>query len=149
MPHGHLSTTMSHSSAKSDTASAGVEEQTKAHDTLEATEKTEEAPKQDAVAEESLIVTWDGPDDPENPFNFSLRYKCWITAITSMMTFSVSFGSSIWSAATEATAKEFHVGNVVTLLGITVYVLGFATGRSSLHQALLDNTAAVGRVCVD
>jgi hypothetical protein len=27
------------------------------------------------------IHTWDGPDDPENPFNWSLRYK-WLLTIT-------------------------------------------------------------------
>lgn len=137
------------SSAKSDTASADPEEQAKAQDALETTEKTEQAPERDAASEESLIVTWDGPDDPENPLNFSLRYKCWITAITSLMTFSVSFGSAIWAAATEATAKEFHVSNELMILGITVYVLGFATGKSSLRHALLNSATAVGRFCVD
>ncbi|KAF2487474.1 hypothetical protein BDY17DRAFT_289027 [Neohortaea acidophila] len=117
------------SSAKSDTASADPEEQAKAQDALETTEKTEQAPERDAASEESLIVTWDGPDDPENPLNFSLRYKCWITAITSLMTFSVSFGSAIWAAATEA--------------------IGFATGKSLLRQALLNSATAVERSCVD
>lgn len=27
------------------------------------------------------IHTWDGPDDPENPFNWSIRYK-WLLTIT-------------------------------------------------------------------
>jgi hypothetical protein len=27
------------------------------------------------------FVTWDGPDDPENPKNWSCAYKWWVTAI--------------------------------------------------------------------
>jgi hypothetical protein len=27
------------------------------------------------------LVTWDGPDDPENPKNWSYAYKWWVTAI--------------------------------------------------------------------
>jgi hypothetical protein len=27
------------------------------------------------------FVTWDGPDDPENPKNWSYAYKWWITII--------------------------------------------------------------------
>src|SRR5882762_2856047 len=26
-------------------------------------------------------LTWDGPNDPENPFNWSVAYKCWSTAV--------------------------------------------------------------------
>jgi hypothetical protein len=28
-----------------------------------------------------IIHTWDGPDDPENPFNWGMKYK-WLLTIT-------------------------------------------------------------------
>lgn len=34
-------------------------------------------------------VTWDGPDDPANPQNWSFWYKSWLTAICSLMTVTV------------------------------------------------------------
>lgn len=34
-------------------------------------------------------VTWDGPDDPANPQNWSFWYKSWLTAICSLMTLAV------------------------------------------------------------
>lgn len=74
------------------------------------------------------IVGWDGPDDPENPMNFSRSKKWIITISTAFITFCVSFSSSVFSTATEATAYEFGVSLEVMILGVSLYVLGFAFG---------------------
>ncbi|KAE9975932.1 hypothetical protein EG328_002918 [Venturia inaequalis] len=55
------------------------------------------------------VVEWDGPDDPENPMNFP-RWKKWmITVVMGLMTFCITFASSVFSTATEVTAAEFKV----------------------------------------
>jgi DHA1 family multidrug resistance protein-like MFS transporter len=84
------------------------------------------APPSDA--ERTDIVDWDGPHDPENPQNWSSKYRWWIIMILACMTFVVSFGSSVWSTATIVTAEEFGVGQEVMILGVTLYVVGFALG---------------------
>ncbi|KAI4129334.1 MAG: hypothetical protein LQ338_002279 [Usnochroma carphineum] len=43
-------------------------------------------------------------------------------------TLIAAFGSSIFSAATQVVAAYFHVSTEVGLLGLSLYVLGFATG---------------------
>jgi DHA1 family multidrug resistance protein-like MFS transporter len=43
-------------------------------------------------------------------------------------TFVAAFGSSIFSAATFPFAAQFHVSSEVGILGLSLYVLGFATG---------------------
>jgi DHA1 family multidrug resistance protein-like MFS transporter len=35
------------------------------------------------------FVTWDGPDDPENPKNWSYAYKWWITIIMCILCLDV------------------------------------------------------------
>ena len=35
------------------------------------------------------LVTWDGPDDPANPQNWSFWYKSWLTGVCSLMTVAV------------------------------------------------------------
>lgn len=35
------------------------------------------------------LVSWDGPNDPQNPYNWSVRYKWLITALTSAITINV------------------------------------------------------------
>jgi DHA1 family multidrug resistance protein-like MFS transporter len=43
-------------------------------------------------------------------------------------TMTAAFGSSIFSSATRAVGVEFGVSSEVSLLGVSLYVLGFATG---------------------
>lgn len=74
------------------------------------------------------LVSWDGPDDPENPQNWTNARKWWISMVTAGLTFVVSFGSSVFSTATTVTAEEFGVSSEVMILGVTVYVIGFACG---------------------
>jgi len=75
------------------------------------------------------LVSWDGPDDPENPMNFPRSKKWRITMVTAIMTFCVSFASSVFSTATEITAVKWGVSLEVMILGVSLYVLGFACGE--------------------
>jgi hypothetical protein len=36
------------------------------------------------------LVTWNGPDDPENPKNWSYAYKWWVTTIICIVSLNVS-----------------------------------------------------------
>ncbi|KAJ5220680.1 uncharacterized protein N7469_009567 [Penicillium citrinum] len=74
------------------------------------------------------LVEWDGPDDPENPQNFSRSRKWIITGVMSTMTMWITFASSVFSTATLVTAKEFNVSSEVMVLGTSLTVFGFALG---------------------
>ncbi|KAH7237044.1 major facilitator superfamily domain-containing protein [Fusarium redolens] len=76
----------------------------------------------------SKIVGWNGPDDPENPKNWPNRRKWMITVSLGMLTWVVTFASSIFSTATRPAAKEFGVSTEVMTLGTSLFVLGFAFG---------------------
>jgi len=73
-------------------------------------------------------VTWDGPDDPQNPRNMTFARRWAIVATTGLMTFTVSFASSVFSTTTFVTAAKFNVSSEVMLLGLSLYVCGFAAG---------------------
>ncbi|KIM93298.1 hypothetical protein OIDMADRAFT_173323 [Oidiodendron maius Zn] len=74
------------------------------------------------------LIEWNGPDDPENPMNWSLRKKVLLTSTLAMMTFCVTFASSVFSNATVPVSKEYGVSTEVTTLGTSFFVLGFAVG---------------------
>lgn len=76
------------------------------------------------------LIEWDGEDDPENPQNFRAGRKWLITATCGIMTFCVTFASSVFSTATMPTAQEFGVSSEVMILGTSLFVLGFAFGPS-------------------
>ncbi|RAH73977.1 MFS transporter [Aspergillus aculeatinus CBS 121060] len=74
------------------------------------------------------IVDWDGPDDPEYPPNWTELRKWTITIILGLMTVSVTFASSVFSAAAAVTAEQFGVSEEVMILGTSLFVLGYSFG---------------------
>ncbi|KAK4233989.1 major facilitator superfamily domain-containing protein [Achaetomium macrosporum] len=78
--------------------------------------------------QEDYVVEFDGPDDPLHAQNWPLRKKLLTAAMLGFTTMTAAFGSSIFSSATVAVGVEFGVSSEVSLLGVSLYVLGFATG---------------------
>ncbi|KAI1102321.1 MFS general substrate transporter [Jackrogersella minutella] len=78
--------------------------------------------------QEDYVVEFDGPDDPYHAQNWSLKKKLLTAAMLGYTTMTAAFASSIFSAATPYVAKEFGVSSEVGLLGVSLFVVGFATG---------------------
>ncbi|KIX93942.1 uncharacterized protein Z520_10279 [Fonsecaea multimorphosa CBS 102226] len=74
------------------------------------------------------LVDFDGPDDPENPKNWSNAKRWGITVSMGLMTFVVTFASSIYSVAIRPVAEEYHIGEVPSTLGVSLFLLGFVFG---------------------
>jgi hypothetical protein len=69
-------------------------------------------------------------DDPENPKNWSKAYKWYCTMVVALTCFVVAFCSSVITANLEGPMKDFGVAREVSLLTITVFVIGFGVGMS-------------------
>ncbi|QRD81343.1 bicyclomycin resistance protein [Aspergillus flavus] len=78
--------------------------------------------------EDDYIVTFDGPDDPEHPFNWSFTVKLYTSVMVCFGTFISSFASAVFAPGTAGVAKAFGVSTEVGILGTTLFVLGFASG---------------------
>lgn len=72
------------------------------------------------------IVTYDGPNDPIHPFNWSATRKLLTCVILCIDCVVVSWGSSIYAPGIPQLCEQYHVIPVVATLGMTLYVLGFA-----------------------
>ncbi|KAJ9668644.1 hypothetical protein H2201_001286 [Coniosporium apollinis] len=79
-------------------------------------------------AQEEYVVEFSGHDDPMHAQNWPLREKLAVAAMLGYTTLVAAFGSSIFSAATQTVATVFGVSTIVGTLGVSLYVLGFATG---------------------
>ena len=66
--------------------------------------------------------------DPRNPMNFPEWKKWFITLTVAIATLAVAFVSSAYSGAVAQILKEFHSSEEVGILGISLFVLGFAIG---------------------
>ncbi|KAK6084144.1 major facilitator superfamily transporter [Seiridium cupressi] len=78
--------------------------------------------------QEDYVVEFDGPDDPYHAQNWTTKRKILTSAMLGYTTMTSAFTSSIFSAATAYVAAEFGVSSEVGILGVSLYVLGFATG---------------------
>jgi multidrug resistance protein len=67
-------------------------------------------------------------DDPENPKNWSKPYKWWCTMVVAFTCFVVAFNSAVITADLEGVSETFNVSNEVSLLTITMFVIGFGVG---------------------
>ncbi|KAI0057755.1 MFS polyamine transporter [Artomyces pyxidatus] len=76
-----------------------------------------------------LIVDWEGPDDPENPRNWSSLKKWGATTIVSAFTFISPVSSSMVAPATEQLAQQFGItSSVIVAMTTSVFVLAYAFG---------------------
>lgn len=74
-----------------------------------------------------------GPNDPENPKNWPLWYRCWTIFACSYSTWVVVLYSSSYTAIVPGLMKEYNVTNQpVATLGLTTYLFGLAFGCLAL-----------------
>lgn len=77
-------------------------------------------------SKDAYEVTYDGPDDPTHPFNWSIKKKVWLCCWLCLDCIAIAMGSSIFASGVEQICEIYHVIPVVAILGIALYVLGFA-----------------------
>ncbi|EDO15961.1 hypothetical protein Kpol_1044p21 [Vanderwaltozyma polyspora DSM 70294] len=71
-------------------------------------------------------VTFCGKDDPLHPFNWSLKLRIFICFILGLDVINVAVASSNFVFGVPQITEEYHVGQDTAMLGVTLFVLGFA-----------------------
>lgn len=71
---------------------------------------------------------WNGPNDPDNPWNWSLRKRMWHVLIPSLFSLAVTFGSSVYSPAVDQVAEVFDVSTTAAILPLSLWVLALGFG---------------------
>ncbi|KAF2967368.1 hypothetical protein GQX73_g6198 [Xylaria multiplex] len=74
-----------------------------------------------------VIVDWEGPDDPDNPLNWSSARKTFIIAIVSAVTFNISLVPTIFAPGVPLLLSEFHSESPsLASFVVSAYVVPFA-----------------------
>ncbi|RDA92768.1 hypothetical protein CP533_0816, partial [Ophiocordyceps camponoti-saundersi (nom. inval.)] len=68
------------------------------------------------------------PNDARNPMTFARPFKWLITWLAAFSTLAVAFASSAYSGGAGYIRAEFDVSSEVVILGVSMFVLGFAIG---------------------
>ncbi|KAL3467557.1 major facilitator superfamily domain-containing protein [Aspergillus heterothallicus] len=82
----------------------------------------------DSAEKTSFLVEFDGPADVLNPQNWSVMKKLRIFSLVSSATVVVTLTSSIFSTVISPLLSTYGISREVGTLGVSLYVLGFATG---------------------
>ncbi|CEI61322.1 Caffeine resistance protein 5 [Fusarium venenatum] len=89
------------------------------------------------------VVDWYGPDDPENPRNWSRIKRFFVTFEICLLTFSVYIGSAIYTAGIQDVMQVFGVSQVAATLGLTLFVAGY--GLCPMVWSPLSEIPQIGR----
>ena len=68
------------------------------------------------------------PGDAKNPMRFPAWKKWFIAILQAVAVLAVTFVSTAYSGGIREVLREFHVSNEIGILGISLFVLGFALG---------------------
>ncbi|KAF2490029.1 MFS general substrate transporter [Lophium mytilinum] len=85
---------------------------------------------------DGTCVDWDGPNDPAQPVNWSLRKKAKNLAIITYLSFLTPFSSTMFAPAVSDVMKTFHSTNSeLASFAVSACVLGYFVGPLFLGPA--------------
>ncbi|KAG5969616.1 hypothetical protein E4U58_001279 [Claviceps cyperi] len=67
-------------------------------------------------------------NDPENPLNWALWYRCWVVFCVSFATWAATLYSTSYTSSMSGLMAEFGASKTLVTLGMTTYLLGLAAG---------------------
>ncbi|GAA6017962.1 hypothetical protein JCM10207_002721 [Rhodosporidiobolus poonsookiae] len=88
------------------------------------------------------LVDWQ-ENDQENPKNWSTRKRSFVAAQIAFLTTVVYIGSAIYTPSEQGLMEEYGVSQVVTVLGLTLFILGYGMGPMIFSP--LQETPHLGR----
>lgn len=78
--------------------------------------------------DEKYLVGFDGDEDPYRPLNWPMEKKVITTLLYALTTMGATLGSSIYSPGAESVREEFEATDIVSRLGTSLMLFGFALG---------------------
>lgn len=85
-------------------------------------------PRQPSPNPSITAQEWTSETDPENPLNWSLRKRIYVTSVPTLYCFTVTLASSTYTSGTDEIQAHFDVRPVTALLGLSLFVWGLAAG---------------------
>ena len=74
------------------------------------------------------LVSFEWDTAPENPHNWPLWKRIYVTSIPALMAFTVTLGSGTYAPAVPDIVAEFSSSTTVVLLGLSTWILGLGFG---------------------
>ncbi|CCH45769.1 Cycloheximide resistance protein [Wickerhamomyces ciferrii] len=91
-----------------------------------------------------IIVTWDGEDDPENPNNWPLPIRIYVSFITGVMSTFTYIASANYTPGLKQLQDEFGIDHTKATLPLSLFVIGYGIGPMIFSP--LSEYKSIGRV---
>ncbi|CAD1813669.1 Multidrug resistance protein 1 [Candida parapsilosis] len=109
----------------------------------ESTKTTTELNAKDDSNSDYIIVTWDGDDDPDNPYNWPFYLKAIMAFQIAFLTVSVYMGSAIYTPGVQDIMEKFNINETKAVLPLTMFVIGYGIGP--IFFSPLSEDSRIGR----
>jgi hypothetical protein len=86
-------------------------------------------------ADSDVKVTWDGEDDPNDPYNWSQAFRLLTTLSLSCGGLVNTMSTSMVAPSLPQISKDLHIGTFTTQLTMSVYLLAYVFAPSLLHRS--------------
>ncbi|RFU31158.1 hypothetical protein B7463_g5175, partial [Scytalidium lignicola] len=93
--------------------------------------------------DQSKLVDWSSPDDPEKPMNWSSSAKFVVMLEVMLLNFSFYAASAIFTPSIPGIEEEYGVGTAAGTLGLSLFVIAYGIGPLILSP--LSNIPSIGR----
>ena len=110
------------------------------------TTKTKLCDEAESSEKAPIIVDFDGPDDPENPYNWTIYKKVLFILGIGVMTNSVYMGSAIYTPGIEQMMADLDITRVKATLPMAMFVIGYGIGPMIFSP--MSENAALGRTSI-
>ncbi|KAF1971757.1 MFS multidrug transporter [Bimuria novae-zelandiae CBS 107.79] len=77
---------------------------------------------------ETILVSWDGPSDPSNPYNWSSPRKWFTTLLTSLGGLITLMAGPMLAPALDVIGTDLHISQAEASMALSIYILAFAFG---------------------
>lgn len=74
---------------------------------------------------ELVYVGWNGPDDPENPRNWSSRHKWLLSTVGYFFCALGSLSVSVYSVIVDSIQEELHTSRILAISGLSIFTFTF------------------------
>lgn len=106
----------------------------------------EEAKEPKDKENDYIMVDYEGPDDPENPYNWPLYQKVFFAFEIGFLTVSVYMGSAIYTPGVQFLMEDLGISQVKATLPLTMFVIGYGLGPMVFSP--MSENAAFGRTSI-
>ncbi len=116
-------------------------------DSTASTDSSAPEPASDKDEQGQKLVDWSGPNDPDNPMNWSTGAKFVVMIEVMILNFSFYAAAAIFTPSIPGIQEEFRVGSAAGTLGLSLFVIAYGIGPLIVSPRPLVESVSLRKNC--